>query len=410
MFVAKETVNLGKFSAGINNVAPDTDLPEGSLVTATNVDLDKEGNVYSRKGYTKVYSGSNIHSLFKGYFVEGSELRDISGTVYDTGLSASHSLAWETILGEQYYSDGTFLKTLNYGLAGLPTPPNNPVLSSTSGLLDNGIYQVAIVYQDPNTGEIGGALLASTITVNDASGISLSNIPTGYDVIVYCSTQNGEELYQNGIVPNGTTSYTIINSRKSTRILDTQFMEPLPGGHIIRHYKARLYVAHDNVLWFSEAFRYGLRKTNKDFFQFPAKITIVQPVSNGLYVVADKTYFLAGNEPKDMQQIMLSTDQGIEGTGLTMGGNSFGLESDTEVGFWYSNKGAMLGISGGTLKQLTSDRLALEEGLAFGTSVYKEVEGIKQIITNFSPKGQEAAFAFGTSITSKIIRNGVVLP
>jgi len=410
MFVAKETVNLGKFSAGINNVAPDTDLPEGSLVTATNVDLDKEGNVYSRKGYTKVYSGSNIHSLFKGYFVEGSELRDISGTVYDTGLSASHSLAWDTILGEQYYSDGTFLKTLNYGLAGLPTPPNNPVLSSTSGLLDNGIYQVAIVYQDPNTGEIGGALLASTITAN---GILLSNIPVspdGYDVVVYCSTQNGEELYQNGVVPNGMTNYTIINSRESTKILDTQFMEPLPGGHIIRHFKARLYVANGNVLWFSEAFRYGLRKTNKDFFQFPSKITIVQPVSDGLYVVADKTYFLAGTEPKNMQQTVVSTDYGIEGTGIAVGGNSFGFESDTEVGYWFSNTGAVLGLPGGALKNITEDRLALEQDLSLGATMYKETGGIRQMITSFRNKGTNSVNQFSSQITSQIIRNGVIIP
>ena len=77
MFVVKEPINLGKFSAGINNVAPDTNLPESSLRSAINVNLDKEGNVISRKGYTRLYSGEDIHSVFDNYFVESSELKQL---------------------------------------------------------------------------------------------------------------------------------------------------------------------------------------------------------------------------------------------------------------------------------------------------------------------------------------------
>ena len=410
--MAKETVDLGKFQKGINSVAPDTDLPEGSLTSALNVDLDKEGNVYRRKGYTQIYSGSGIHSLYAKYFVEGSELKDLDGTIIQTGLSLSKFLAWETVLGEHYYSDGSILRTVEHGSAGVPTPPGNPTLSETTGLLDGGLYQVTIAYRSPNTGEIGGVRLASVITVGDNSGILLNDIPVspdGYDVVIYVSTQNGEELYQNGVVSNGLTAYTIVNSRKSTRILNTQFMEPLPGGHIIRHFKARLYVARDNVLWFSEAFRYGLRKTNKDFFQFASKITIVQPVTDGVYVVADKTYFLEGTEPSKMALTVVSDDKGIEGTGITMGGQPFGIEADVEVGYWFSKKGAILGLPAGELKFLTEDRLALETDLVSGSTMFKEVSGIKQMVTNFSNKGDVSEFKFADQITSQIIRNGVIV-
>ena len=70
-----KTTELQRFTAGKNNVAPDTDLPENSLVEALNVDLDEQGNAYRRSGYTKIYSGSDIHSLFERYFVENTYLK-----------------------------------------------------------------------------------------------------------------------------------------------------------------------------------------------------------------------------------------------------------------------------------------------------------------------------------------------
>ena len=85
----KETIDLGKFPLGMNNVSPDTDLPEGSLVSAINVDIDKEGNVFSRNGYEQIYSGE-VHSLYKRYFVEGSELKLLNPDNTATAVSYTH--------------------------------------------------------------------------------------------------------------------------------------------------------------------------------------------------------------------------------------------------------------------------------------------------------------------------------
>jgi hypothetical protein len=417
----KETIDLGKFPKGINNIAPDTDLPEGSLVSAVNVDIDKEGNISQCEGYEQIYSGEGIHSFYKRYFAEKSELKyledDNTATVIDSELRQDSYLAWETILGDLYYSDGLNNRIVNKGKWGIPTPISNSLLTESAGLLNAGIYQVALCYRNSETGEIGGAKLALTINISDKGAISCSNMPVshdGYDIVVYVSVENGTELYQNGIVPNGSDSYTIINSRKSTRILNTQFMEPLPGGHILRHFNARLYVARGNVVWFSEAFRYGLRKTSKNFFQFPSKVTILQPVIDGLFIVADKTYFLQGSEPKDMVQRVVSKHTAIEGTGKTMGGETFAVDGEPGagllVGYWFSNTGAVLGMAGGAMKELTDDRFAIPTDLKYGNTTYKKVNGIKQMITSFTNNGNASSFAFGAQATGTIIRNGVVIP
>jgi len=418
MFVVKEPINLGKFSAGINNVAPDTNLPESSLRSAINVNLDKEGNVISRKGYTRLYSGEDIHSVFDNYFVESSELKQLDlitniPTIIADELQTRRHLAWLNLMGTVIYSNGLDIRSIPNNLFGIPTPPNNPLLTQTSGNLPFGTYQVAIVYQDTITGEIGGASLASKIHIADKAGIEVSNIPSapqGYNVIIYCSTQNGEALYKNIVLNNGIDTHIIFDSEESTRVLDTQFMCPLLGGHILRHFKARLYVARDNVLWYSKAMRYGLHNPSEDFFQFASKITIVQPVTDGIYIVADKTYFLSGTEPKKMSLSVVSKDEGIEGTGITMEGDAFGLGADIEVGYWFSKKGATLGLPKGELKDITSDRLAINEDMQQGVSLYREVEGIKQLITSITKSGNDNGFKFGEQMTSSIYRNGVLVP
>ncbi|HFB07033.1 MAG TPA: hypothetical protein ENJ92_01170, partial [Chloroflexi bacterium] len=71
----KDTIPLGKFPAGKNDVAKETALPEGALREALNVDIDDAGNIRLREGFEKVYSGTNVRSLHKRYFAEGDKLK-----------------------------------------------------------------------------------------------------------------------------------------------------------------------------------------------------------------------------------------------------------------------------------------------------------------------------------------------
>ena len=406
----KETIELLKPLLGLNNVSPETDLPENSLTQALNVNLDKEGNVYSRKGYTKIYSATNeTHSLYKQYFQDGSELKIIiDGSTIATGLNPNAYLAWETVNLEPIYSDGQLIRRVPDEPFSVPTPPSQPTIKTTTGNLFAGIYQVTICFV--KQGEQGGALLASDLLVEDNSGITLSNLPQadGCDIAVFCTTQNGETLYLNQILVAGTTAFTIYNTKNNTLICDTQFMEPLPAGHILRHFNARLYSAYDNVLYYSRPSRYGLCKLGEDFFQFVSKITIVQPVDDGIFIVSDKTYFLTGNDPDEMTLITVSPDTAIEGTGITASASVFAIDGDSLVAYWFSNKGAMIGMPGGAIKQFTDNRLAIDADIESGTTVYKEVEGIRQMITNLQ-KGAQSNFQFGAQATTQIIRNGVIV-
>lgn len=406
----EDTIELTKPVLGLNNVSPDTDLPDGSLVSATNVNIDKEGNVYSIDGYTRIYEG-DIHSLFERYFVEDGILKylelDNTATTL-TSVKPNTYLAWVNTNEKYVYSDGEKLYTVDGKPFGIPTP-RSPSVLKTSGELTEGNYQVSIVYKDALTGEIGGSSLALSVSVNDGSGITLLNLPISeYDIEIYSTTPNGTDFYFIDKVSAGTVTYTITTVKEAWKLLKTQYLNPMPGGHIIRKHNAQLLVANCNLLYYSEPFS-NLTNIGKNYLRFKEKISVVQSIGGGIFVVADKTYFLTGDDLSKATQKTASDDTGIEGTDRLAHGVDFNLEADIEVGFWYSNKGATLGLPGGIVKSLTEQKLALEENLQRGATFFREKEGIKQMVTSFPNSGSESGFKFETQITATIIRNGVVV-
>lgn len=73
-----ETIDLGKFPLGKNNIAKETSLPEGSLRDAINVDIDNSGKPRLREGYKLLYSGINTGSA-----VTPEDLVDIADSVWN---------------------------------------------------------------------------------------------------------------------------------------------------------------------------------------------------------------------------------------------------------------------------------------------------------------------------------------
>lgn len=405
-----KTTDLGKFPLGANNVNADTDLPEGSLRSVINADVDNSGNIIKKAGNVKVYSGSGCHSVFKNYFVEGNKLKYINGQNVVTeveDVEPNRFLAWTSLFGDLYYSDGQKGYIIGKGEWGVPKPVYSPDLTESEGMgrLDAGTYQVAICYRN-DTGEISGSTMPVSITVKQNSAIVCGNIPMDYHVVIYISQPKGTELYLNAEVTFD--EFTITQSKESKNILETLHYDVMPGGHIVRFHKGRMYVANDKALWFSREGHFGLNDKSQDWFQFAEKITIVQPVEGGIFVVADKTYFLAGSDPDKMFLLPVSDDKGIAGTGFSIGGKTFGKETDYIVGFWYSTRGAILGLPDGSLEALTEDRYAIKEGLVSGCTTLNETDGFKRVITNMTNHGQDSGIMFTPELIEQEINNGVV--
>lgn len=409
--------------AGKNTVAPETRVPKKSLREALNVDLDNDGIPRRRAGYTEVYSGSDIHSLWGDgsltMFVEGTELKrlfsDNSVSVLRTGLDVGRYVSYVEVNGDIYYSNNA--QTGKLSAAGLSTPwgvedpSGQPLVAPmTTGAMGAGMYQVAVTFVS-TTGEVSGSTLATIVTLQDNQGVQLSSIPQPTNpsvshVRVFISEPNGDLLYQQVDIPIGVTSYMISRTLKSEP-LDTQFLSVTPAGHIVRHYNGRNLIAADNVLVYTEALRYGLYRPVENYIQFPARITVIQPVSAGVFVVADKTYYLSGQDIKEAQLLVVDPNSGVEGTGMAVDAELFDIDGVAgSLAYWFGASGAMIGLPDGSVQPIMQDMVAVS-GYNRGTTLFREVDGIRQMVTAVRGKGQGSSFGAGDSATAEVIRHGI---
>lgn len=416
-----DTINLGKFPLGKNNVSPETDLPEGALREALNVDIDKEGNVSLRDGYELVYSGSDIHSLYKNYFIESGVLKylesDNSATIISSSFS-NNNVAYCDLNGKIVCTDGSNNWLLNNKLLarlGVKSPLSTPTLSTITGSLPAGQYQIAIQFFDSNTGEFSGSSEITSISVDGSQSIQLNDIPQPDDIgcfiMIYASVNNGSELYHIATVPHGTTNHTIHSISSNNPELWTQNLSPLPAGHAIAYCKGRLYIANDNVVWYSEPQHYGLHKTSKNFWQFPDRVTVLIAVEIGLFIVSDQTYFIPGSKPEEAYLNILDDAVAVEGTAINESAENFGIQTTGDIAYWFSNKGPVIGLQDGTIQFLTDKRVASPASLTAGATLYKEHEGVRQMITSMTQAydGGLASIGASDSASITVIRNGVVI-
>ena len=413
---------LGPWPQGLNNVAQDTEVPPTALRKAFNVDLTDQGKPRRRKGRTSVYSGTNIRSLYdvSGFtvFAEGADFQrifpDNSVVTLFSGLDENNPLSYAEVNTELFFTDGdnNFKSTLGGVVTPLsvPNPNTRPALAEVAdGGLDAGLYQVTCTHVDQYGTESGTDIPALLIEVAEGSRIVVSGLslpPNAVATNVYVTKANGETLYH--YAQTDASSVSIFKQALGKK-LETQFMSPMPAGQVMFYYKGRLWVAQGNVLWFSEPLRYGLTKLSSNFIMFPERITIGQPVLDGIYIVSDRTYFLAGTNPKQMQQVVVSPDRAVEGTGMLLKPDVFNVEDVVEdTAYWFGTRGAMLGLPGGRVTGLMEDRVAVPD-YQKGATLYRADGGIQQMITAVSNPGEVNSLRLGDTASAEVIRNGILI-
>jgi hypothetical protein len=293
---------------------------------------------------------------------------------------------------------------------GVDSPGGQPHVAATSyGGLAGGKYQIAVTFR-ALSGLESGTSEAVTVDVPAGGGIQLTDIPqgAGESVRVYASTANAtsDELWHVADFPMGTTTAFIAQFTPG-RAVRTQFLEPVPAGQLIRRFQGRVYVALDNYLVYSEPFRFHLHAPDDNYITFPARISVVEPSLDGLYVVADKTYFLAGTEPKQFAFREMGATRGVEGTSCQVAGNVFPqLKSNHAVAYWFSERGPVVGLPGGQIVYLLDGRVSVDQ-YARGASLLREQNGVRQVITSLRGQGDVSTFTATDSSVMTVYRNGI---
>lgn len=418
-----KTVELTEFK-GLNNVLSPERTPADYLKEATDVDIDKTGGIRKRKGYSLQVAGS-FHSLWADggdcFAVKDGDLVRIRSD-YSTSTLVSNvgdgKICFEKYDGAVYYTSAGYKGIIEGDDVvpfGIDSPNPRPTLSSGAGVLTKGTYQVALTYVTGD-GRESGAGLGQVVEVPANTGIDISNIPSSPDsrvvtTRIYCSTPNGEVLYLVEEIPHGTTSWSIADVHAATTPLKSFNVYPAPTGHIIRESHGYMFIAQDNILWYSEPFAPEWWKPHANFMVFEDRIRAVMPTEGGMWVAADALYYLSGRTPSEMKKKEVEPVTAVEGSDVKIVGAYIFIEN-TPIGYkWLvtTDKGIFVCFNDGIALNMTEKNVAFPEADE-GTAMFVQEDGINRYMSLLKEKRDSENTAVGDQVTATIIRNGVVIP
>lgn len=382
-----KTTKIGPF-AGISNRRPTyalIDEDKGFFVpSANNVYLTNAGTFVVRREPELIQAMSAPHSLFRGLMVRGGSLYSVTLPTYAETfkkvLSNNSPMSYAEINGSVYYSNGTDSGRIDQaGVVrpwGLPTP-SSPTLSVISGSLLVGKYNIAISYSNEDTGEEGGVSSWATYDLASAGAIRVQ-LPGATDgathVNIYASSVNGSDLTLQSTVAASTTSADITAITHNKREISQRVEQPLPAGSRIFEFNGCLCSVNGKELYVGLPYRHGYYLPLSGRVSFPENISIATGNQSGIYVAADKTYLLAGNDPSNSDLVNDVLPYGaIAGTEFTLTN-----EENIIVG-WMGEKGFVLASSDGSVKAVTDDEVSVSGLPSRGVSIVFESDNLYRV-------------------------------
>ena len=323
------------WSKGADNRSDKAALPatkeEGSaLREGVNVDIAKGGALEGRIGFELVYAfedpssllslGENlilIGKVFGAYYIlllnKSLALSDLASyplKVTMSGAEHNKELFMSVSDGSMWRFDG--LEMRQWGVNTAEALPSAAV--DSNGALMAGRYQYAVTFINSH-GEEGGALIGAVDTDGNITFDNFQEPPAGHNIRFYVSECNGSTLYlQEEFIwlPNKVVYCPVV--RSDDLVLETQFKRPPPAGHIVASYNGLVLIASGKTLWKCDPFRPHQFDRVTGFFQFPERITNAYGVDAGIYITADKTYFLSQPETTEPSLKVIAEFGAIEGS------------------------------------------------------------------------------------------------
>ncbi len=389
-----KTISKGGF-LGINNRLPDFALHKDKvgdyLRDAINVNVTDSGHLVRRKALSLVQALTGAHSLFGEYLVIDSAIYRITLPTYSQTLvktlTSNSRMAWHELNGDLYYSNG--IDTGRIDAAGNWTPwglplPAEPTVTKLPGGLPAGYYQVAVSYARYAGGtavvnllEEGGVSPSNNceLTSDGALRVTLPAATVGATHInVYVSTQNGSIPMLQAVVPVGTATVDV-TAMNMGRDAVQRFEEPLPAGHRVFSFNGRLCCLAGDTLYYGLPYKPGYYDSVAGRIQFTVPVSVAIGNQSGIYVAADKTYFIAG---ADLDGEVVLRDALPYGA---VPGTEFVLpDKENMVVGWFGVKGVVLADFQGQVSPLMADTVD-QTPPASGFSTVFESGGYRRVVS-----------------------------
>lgn len=356
---------------GINNVVPSHRLKKSELTAATNIDIGLDGELKRRGGYAE--EAATCHkNLWQadGFLlatVEGNDLKafTVGGAYTTVSASLGASRVWYCNLpdGRTTFSNGLINGITSGGAAvawGVPIPTSLGAIADVAGSLFPGDYQYQLTYRRTSDGLESGPLYSNPTTIA-AGGIALTGLPTlaGHSINVYITSHNGSSAFYAGNTTGSTFTFTGANDQLVLPCR-TENLSPAPAGTVTAFWRGRVLVAVGSVMWASMAGRWQHFNLRRDFKQFSANITLIQPVDGGIFVgTEDELCFLAGTEFDKLVYTRKVEGRTVLGSGVAVRGELIKRGEGAGLGsamMCIADKVLTAGFSDGQVVRMTEGR------------------------------------------------------
>lgn len=333
-------INKSQFT-GSNNIAKAERLPEGAVVEAINVDFTAGGKAELRAGFELIREEADTRAVFEmggdalALIVDDQLIKVTPAGEASLGAVAGGPVAAVWHAGE------LFLNTVNDSVRigesrrswAVPAPAFD--VGVEAGSMRPGIYKVAVTAVDAG---VESGCQPAIISVGEGEAIRVT-VDDDRDCRLYCSQPNGLTLYHQGIAYS--TNKIPANILDDTARLETAGLYSLPFCSTLISHQALIVGAQGKFLYHTHPMWPHLRNPEADYIPFPAPISLIASVEGGVFVCADKTYFITGLGGPDMTSRTVLEFGGIGGTELTLPDGSVA---------WFSRYGQVIGRAGGSVE------------------------------------------------------------
>ena len=373
---------------GINNVQPSARITAQELVEAVNVDAGLSGELRRRQGTTRIDTSphSNLHKA-DGYLLATVD-GDLTAITDDdrrillrAGMGSSRVWYCDLPDGRVAFSNGS-VNGITDGVSvtgwGVPAPTDTGAAIVVEGAAALGEYRYALTYVRLVDGLEGGPIYSAPLQV-DQGGLVLTSLPVtdGYKINIYLTSHNDGTFYLSGSTTSGAYSFTGAND---TLVLPMRSdFEPAPMGTICATWRGRALIAVNNVLYASLPHNPEAFNVRRDFKQFTAPITLIQPVDSGVFVgTKTELAFLRGEQFDTLIYSQMIAGQVVLGSGVEVPGDriSDGLPGKGMV--CIADRLLVAGLPDGRAVRLTDGRYQIEASEVAAT--FKMTDGIPQYL------------------------------
>jgi hypothetical protein len=242
-------------------------------------------------------------------------------------------IAWCYFGGVVYLSDGVVSKKIKGGVVtnwGITPPISSPVVSGPVRKTTE--IMACYTYLAADDSESGSSPVAVSSSGNIISRLDDSADTHVVAKKVYVTEPGGSTFYHAATVSRGINQVDIGNEYIGNGTLAMLNKMPPPAGNIIRYHSGRMYIVSGNYIYYTDGFSMDLvsrgtehvgGESRMNFLGLAERIKIFEPVDGGIWVVADKTYFISGKNPETAEFVERSPLSGVEGTSsVDDGGNA----------------------------------------------------------------------------------------